>query len=105
MTKELQKGDFGFDLNFTAADQSGTELNLSGGSVWFKMGLANTNVTSLSGACTIDVAASGTCHYTVGSNDLGSIGTYQWELESIFGTTKKITTSRTENIVIKNNLN
>ena len=100
---DVMKGDYGYDLSFTVTDSGGTPLDLSGGSVWFKTGVANTNTTNLSGACTIVTAGSGTCTYTVGSGDFNTAGNYQWELETIY-TDKVLTTDRTENIVVKDNL-
>ena len=100
---EVVKGDYGYNLNFSCVDASGTFIDLTNGSPWFKMGVLNSGVTTLSGACLIDSAVSGTCHLEVGSATFNTAGTFEWELELLYPD-KLITTKRNENIIVKNSL-
>lgn len=76
------KGDYGHNLNFTCQDNSGTAINLSGYTVTLKLWRPATPGTLvLDKECTIDVAASGTCHYTVQNEDFDTAETYAGELE------------------------
>jgi len=98
-------GDYGFDMNFTVTDSDGAALNLTSvSSVLFKTRIQGTSgEAALIGSCTIDVAASGTCHYTVEENDMDDVGRFEWELEAIYSN-KKLTSLGSEAIVIKTNI-
>jgi len=76
------KGDYGHDLNFTCQDSAGTVYVLTDYTVTLKLWRPATPGTLfLEGECDIDVAASGTCHYTVQDGDFEEAKTYAGELE------------------------
>jgi len=76
------KGDYGHDLNFTCKDADDSVINLDGYTVTLKLWRPATPGTLvLEEECTIDVAASGTCHYTVQNGDFDDAVTYAGELE------------------------
>jgi len=79
----ISKDDYGFDINFTVVESDGTTArSLSGKTVTFKAWDKRAPFTSVaSGACTVDVAASGTCHYTVQDGDFDTVGNFTYELE------------------------
>ena len=90
----IPQGDKGFNLAFTVKNSAGTAYNLDGYTVTlnvWKAGIPGTLI--LAEACTIDVAASGTCHYVVQSGDFDIRGKYKMELEL----TKTGITESTEN--------
>jgi len=78
----IPKGTYGIDINFTVYNNDGTAYNLTGLTVklhvW-KAGIPGTLIVD--GSCTLVVAASGTCKYTVASGDFDTVGVYLWELE------------------------
>jgi len=76
----IPAGTFGINLQFTVYDNDGTAHNLTGLTVTFKVWKAGVSPI-VSGSCTIDVAASGTCHYTIVTGDFDNAGKYLWELE------------------------
>jgi hypothetical protein len=101
---EITQGDYGFDLNFTLTGSDGTALNLTGAtSVKFKMALIGTNTNKVNAECTVDVAASGTCHYTMVSGDTDTIGDYNWEIQVTYAT-KLVTAKMGETISIVSQL-
>ena len=74
--------DKGFNLAFTVTDSTATAYNLTGYTVKLKVweeGIPTTFIVN--GSITVDVAASGTCHYTIVADDFNSIATYLAELE------------------------
>jgi hypothetical protein len=78
----VPKGDYGYNLNFTVKKADDTAFPLTGYTITLKMwkpGVPGTILTS--GACVIDVAASGTCHRVVASGDFDTVGQYYAELE------------------------
>lgn len=82
-TITVPKGDYGYNLAFTVTDADGAAYNLTGYTVTLKLWRPmKPGTLVLSKACTIDVAASGTCHYTVASGDFATAKTYAGELEA-----------------------
>ena len=78
----VKKSDYGYDLNFTVKDADGTARAITDYTVTLKVWLARDPATLIvDGACTPDVAASGTCHYTVADGDFDTKREYQYELE------------------------
>lgn len=78
----IPKGDKGYYLNFTVKDNSGTAYDLTDYTITLKVWSINAPDTLLvSGACSIVVAASGTCRYNVADGDFDTEGTYMLELE------------------------
>ena len=79
---QLPKGDYGYYLDFTVKDSGGTAYNLTGYTIKLKVWAPGAPGTLLTdGACTIVVAASGTCRYAVTSADFTATGKYMAELE------------------------
>jgi hypothetical protein len=75
------KDEYGFDLPFTVRYKTtGLPFNLAGYTITFYMWLPNATVKVNGGACVIDNAANGTCHYVVASGDFDTPGSYNWEL-------------------------
>lgn len=78
----VKKGDYGYNLNFTVKDSDGAAFNLTSYTITFKVWTQGKPGTLLvNAACTIDVAASGTCHYTIVDGDFPIAAVYKWELE------------------------
>ena len=78
----VPKGDYGFDLNFTVRDSDGDAYNLTGYTIKLKVWSPNNpSILMVNGTCSILVAASGTCKYTVANGDFNSVGNYLFELE------------------------
>lgn len=78
----IPQGDKGFNLNFTVKDSDDAAYDLTNYTVTLKVwkpGVPGTLI--LEEACTVDVAASGTCHYTVQAGDFDSRAKYKMELE------------------------
>lgn len=78
---EIAVGDYGMNWAFTVTDSDGTAYNLSGYTVKIKIWSPTIPATLLADlACTVDVAASGTCHWTV-TNIFTRRDTYYGELQ------------------------
>ena len=75
------EGDYGYDLMFTVTDVDDNAFNLTGATVKFKMASHTATTLKIDGTCTLVVAASGTCAYTVVSGDFDTTGDYKAELE------------------------
>lgn len=74
----VEKNDFGWNIAVTMTDSAGSALNLTGYTVTMKLWRPNDpNTVFLTGTCTIDVAASGTCHYTIVDGDFPTARTYE----------------------------
>ena len=79
----VPKGDFGYNINFTVTDANDDAYDLTDYTVTLKLWRpSNPGTLILEEECTIDVAASGTCHYTVQSGDFDTTTTYAGELEA-----------------------
>ena len=78
----VPKGNYGYNLAFTIQDADESAYNLSGYTVTLKVWPQDIMTAPIvNSACTIDTAASGTCHYTVQNGDFDYIGNYLCELE------------------------
>jgi hypothetical protein len=77
----VPKGDYGYDINFTVKDADAVAYNLTGYTITLKVWSKGVAGLLLSGACTIVVAASGTCKYSVAAGNFSVAGTYDAELE------------------------
>jgi len=78
----VPKGDKGYNLAFTVTDNLGTVKNITAYTIKLKMWKPTVPGTLIiDGACSIDVGASGTCHYVIGASDMAVAGRYQAELE------------------------
>jgi len=74
---ELRKGDYGYDITFTAKKEDGTIYDLSSiTGIKLLVRRANDAINILEGTCTVIVAANGTCKYTVQSGDFDEIGNF-----------------------------
>lgn len=85
MTEYLKhaQNDYGVPLSITLYEADGvTPKNLAGYTVTLKvwsLGVPGTLI--LSGTCTVDVAANGTCHYTPVAGNFPTVGVYYAECE------------------------
>ena len=77
----IPKGDYGYQIVFTVKDSAGVAYVLSGYTITLKVWRSGMPGLLLSGACTIMVAASGTCYYPVVVGNFNRVGIYQVELE------------------------
>lgn len=78
----VPKGDYGFYLYFTVQDSTGTAFDLTDYTVTFKVWAQQVDPTPVvDHACTIIVAASGTCKYLVETGNFDVAGDYYWEIE------------------------
>jgi hypothetical protein len=75
------QNDYGFDLNFTLQDYSGTAVNLSGATILFKAQKENNTSLKFSGSMSVVSAVAGTCKYTVQNGDFSEVGTYSAEIQ------------------------
>lgn len=74
--------DEGYILNFTVTDYAGNARNLTGLTVTLKAWLPGwPGSLKINGACVIDDAAGGLCHYTLAAGDCDMLGTFMAELE------------------------
>ncbi len=79
---EIAKGDKGYDINFTVKTAAGAVYVLTGYTVNLKVWPpASPGDPIVDGACVIDEALNGTCHYVIASGDFDKIGIYSGELE------------------------
>jgi hypothetical protein len=77
----ITKSDYGYNLTFTVTESDGTAKNLAGYTITFEAWRPSAPSTLVvTGACTILVAASGTCTYTVLSTDFTSSTYYEGRL-------------------------
>jgi hypothetical protein len=79
----IPKGTFGIQLDFTVYNNDGTAHDLTDiTGIKFQVWRKNKPGTLIvDGDCVVDVAASGTCHYTVVDGDFDTPYRYQWALE------------------------
>jgi hypothetical protein len=78
----VPKGDKGYNKNFTIKNFDGSAFDLTGYTITLKYWKpGNPGTLLLSGACVIDVAASGTCHYALADGNFASVGKFEAEIE------------------------
>jgi hypothetical protein len=84
----IVQSDYGYQIPFTLEDGNGTAVNLSGATLALKVQSAQdpSATLALTGSMTIDVAASGTCHYTVASGDFPNPGTFLIQITATYST-------------------
>lgn len=75
------QNDVGYDINFTLKDANDVAVDLSGGSLLFKVQRQGESALKFSGAMSIVLAASGTCKYTVAAADFDAVGDYYAEVQ------------------------
>ena len=86
---ELRKGDYGYDINFTARKEDGTIYDLSTvTSIKFVVRRANDATNILNGTCVVVNAVAGTCKYTVASGNFDEIGNFIGGLRLITATSQ-----------------
>jgi len=73
-------------LTFTIRQKNNDAVNLTSGSVNFKMKEINTATNKVDAACTLTTPAGGVCTYTTVIADLDAAGVYDAELEVTIGT-------------------
>jgi hypothetical protein len=90
---EVRVGDYGYNINFTVKDTDGTVVNLTGiEAIYFRVREVDSDRNILNGTCSVVVAASGTCKYTVQNNDFDKEGNYTGGLVLKYSSVKKVTT-------------
>lgn len=64
--------------------------------------ICTTNSSTITGSCVVDVAASGTCHFTPATASVTNVppGTYTWEVCVVYPT-KTLTPIGSANIVVQ----
>ena len=76
---EVVQNDYGQQIPFTLLDGNGNIVDLTNSSLVMKVQNSQdptqTDLT-LTGSMAIDVAASGTCHYTIANGDFATPGTF-----------------------------
>jgi len=76
------KGKYGYNINLTIQNADASVFVLTGYTITFKQWVEHSpGNLLLSGACTIDVAASGTCHYAVVAGNFGRAGIFKGIIE------------------------
>jgi len=96
------EGDYGYDLQFTITDVDGDPVNLSGGTVKFKMAQPSASTLTVDGTCTITSATAGQCAYTTVDGDFDTANDYEAELEITVGS--KVITVSDINVYVKKDL-
>jgi len=77
----IPQGDKGYNLNFTVKEDDGTVVVLTGYTITLKVWRASYPGTLIvNKACTIDVAASGTCHYTIEADVFADMDDLKFDL-------------------------
>lgn len=75
-------GDKGYNLDFDVQKSDGSVYDLTDYTVTLKVWYKYSSGTLLmSGACSIDDAPNGDCHYTLQAGDFDVVGDFLWELE------------------------
>jgi hypothetical protein len=78
----IAEDDYGFNLDFTLQQADGSVFDGTTYTATLKVWATLVPGTLVvNKACTWDVAASGTCHYEVGSTDFATAGRYSAEVE------------------------
>lgn len=75
--QSFQKGDKGFNINFTVTDEKGIPIVLTSKTVTFVAKNINTGQTLVSKICTIVDASKGTCLVPITDGDFNSIGIFE----------------------------
>lgn len=78
---DFWEGDVEQLLTFTVRQESDAAVNLTAGTVNFKMKEINTETTKVDSACTITDATGGVCTYTTQAADLDTAAVYDAELQ------------------------
>jgi hypothetical protein len=68
------EGDYGYDLQFTVTDVDGDAVNLTGGTVKFKMAKPTGSSLDVEGTCVLTDPTNGRCVYTTQSADFATAG-------------------------------
>lgn len=87
----IVQSDVGYNLNFTLQDNAGAAIDLSGATLALKVQLIGATTVKFTGVMAIDVAASGTCHYTVAATDFDVEGRYYAEIVITYPSTEVLT--------------
>jgi hypothetical protein len=89
-SEEVIKGDYGYNIDFTVAYESGTAVNLTGLTIKMDVYNAETGLALLStAACTTAGynPVAGECGYTVVTGNFSTAGEYDVELHIYDGST------------------
>jgi hypothetical protein len=93
---EVNQGNYGYDIDFTV-NKKGSPKDLTDHTVTLKVW--NDDGLHLSGGCTLVVAASGKCKYTVQDGDFDDLEEYNWLLQLTKTGYKKDT--KTYSLIVK----
>ena len=98
------EGDKGYDLQFTASDENGDPLNLTGGTIKFKMALPTSSTLKVDGVCVLVSPTAGTFAYTMTAADLDTSGDYNAEVEITLDSGAKVITIGDIDVDVKKDL-
>jgi hypothetical protein len=100
----LIKNDKLYDLTFTLKDATGTAVNLTNGTLKFKVQKAGAAALKFTGTMTVIDANAGTCKYQVQATDFDSTGRYDAEIEVTYSPSTEIITFSDIIIKVKDDL-
>ena len=87
---QITAGDFGMSWGFTCQDAAGAIVNLTSATTLdFQAQLISDSSVIVNGSMAVDIAADGTCHYTVNKTDFVVPGTYSAQI-AIYSTTTQL---------------
>lgn len=85
---EIPLGDKGYNVPFTIQDANGSVINLTNYTVTLKAWeVGSPSTLKINAVCTVDEAASGTCHYTTTGNENSTPGYLQGKIVLSIGST------------------
>ena len=82
---DLNANDAGLVLEFVIRKFDDNFVDITGGTIRFKVKQINTTVNKINTICTITTPLQGRCKYTTISTDLNTTGVYDGELEVTIG--------------------
>jgi hypothetical protein len=100
---QIVQNDYGYKMPFTLTDGNGNPVDLTGATLSFKVQSAQDPSQALltqSGAMAIDVAASGTCHFTPATGDFPSPGTFVVAITATWSASEVLTWSGIQIVVV-----
>ncbi len=90
---QIVQSDYGYQIPFTLQDGNGNAVDLTGASLVITVQDSQDPTTTalFSGSMTVDVAASGTCHYTVASGNFPNPGNFLAQITATWSNTEVLT--------------
>lgn len=80
---DLNEDDIGQTLQFVVREFDESLVDLTGGTVTFKIKRINETLNKISAVCTLDDPTDGECSYATISGDLDEAGVYDSELQVV----------------------